>query len=391
LDLVSNHASLDAEIDALDATAVRRIAADTTIPVSDAASLLAAMDSLSGSLLDPGVIVTISAGPGTYDFSEPLVFDHPSGERVRVLGAGAGATILSFPGSGGVYVQDGAGAWLDGVTIQGGGTGNGAHAFAGARLVLGPAVEVQGFGPYGVLAERGAVVLADGVESDSNSIGFGATWGGTLISRLAAAAGNGTRGWYAYGGGVIFAEGSTATQNGTDGFEAELGSVLNAPSASSIDNLRHGYTVAVGSSGEAFGAGAFGNAAYGFHVYTGAALNAASSISDGNGWGHVVTAGSTLSAAASASATDNLGSGLWLTSGSAALIDGMLVSGNGLHGLQMIEGSSVLAQSAAFTGNAGYGVSHQDGAIVVLDGSTVSGNGAGSYSHPAGTDPTYRR
>lgn len=213
LTLESADATQDERLDSVEAELMtssglpRFIDADLTLQVpAEYTDVNAALDALNGSVISPAALVTVQIADGAYSYSEPILVEHPNGERIHIIGNASdpGAVTLDFY-AGAVWITNGhVLGLLQGVTLS-----NEDYPYPGIM---------------GVLVEDNAVGTFDSV----NVIGFDA-------------------GFYADTGAVVIADG-TSTSGGLSGYIAERGSALSAENTSTDDNYYYGYLAERGST-----------------------------------------------------------------------------------------------------------------------------------------------
>jgi hypothetical protein len=294
--------------DALSQRVIREPETWTVTADAGCEGLVDALARLDGRTIATPATVTIELQPGTYECEERILFSHPDGQRVHIVGTGptpAGVT-LTFPGAG-IRVADGYHlGLLENVTLQGGGEsaegGHGLHVSAGgkarARAVIAQDFNGEGFRAWGHSFLR----LEDAHSRRNSRHGIEALYGSTLI--LVApfiAEANGSVGIRASASTIVCegvdAETAIRSQsNVVDGFylTSRSSAVCNVQAES---NGRHGAHVLHGSLLRSTGAGTSysDNTSHGVAVgerSTALIWGSASSIEDNGGNGLFIARGS---------------------------------------------------------------------------------------------------
>lgn len=208
-------------------------------------SLPEALAALDGRLLPPWRDITIRVGPGTFRHDEPVVIERPDAQRLRIVGAGSGETMLWFPSSHGVEVAAGLHLGeLRALTIAGqrGGEGDarGVIVHPGAQLRLGADTVVQDFDEHCVYA-RGSTLIAHDVRvRNCGSSGVMARSGARVLCDRASVVDAAT-GFSADEHSLLRCYGCRAEETSWYGFLATEGSVVKAEDAAAVEIGREVY------------------------------------------------------------------------------------------------------------------------------------------------------
>lgn len=161
---------------------IKYINIDTTISVGTGEgqtfrTVSEALSSLDGWIISSNAIVTIAIESGEYYFTDPVVVNHPYGDRIHIIGDDKESVILSFYDTDGIRVENGTSlGYLGGLTIEGSNyTGTHGIAVSGvSSITLGP-VSVKAF-DIGILVENNSFAEVEGDESitviDSGWVGI---------------------------------------------------------------------------------------------------------------------------------------------------------------------------------------------------------------------------
>lgn len=154
--------------------------------------LLDALEQLDRYRIPAGVVATVLLADGTHSPGDEVVFHHPDGAHIQVLGEGMSTTFVNFGGVGGIVIADGTSLGLLGaMTLDGGGTnaidGGGTNSIdglvaAGSASLTVDSLTVQDFNG-GVVIAGGRLTTAGGVWANGNGAhGFEVTHGGSLLA-----------------------------------------------------------------------------------------------------------------------------------------------------------------------------------------------------------------
>lgn len=288
------------------------ISEDTTLTVDsgDCADLMAALRSLDGATLTVTITVTIAVSGGPYVCTEGLIFDHPYGHRIELIGnLGGTATTITFENAVGVAVRPQRRVGLiDGFVFIGtstdGGRYQGVRAHDNATIVLGSDITVEGFSGACYSADHGSNIRADNtVARQCGGSGYDVRGGSSIIANGAQALETNSNGFTALQNSVMLVQDAIARDNAKIGFSAKTKSSIYALHAEAHDNARHGFEVTNGAILNAPGAKAIGNGGtntghHGFFAYFGATLQIPNSIAEDNaGDGYRATFSASLNAA----------------------------------------------------------------------------------------------
>jgi hypothetical protein len=139
-------------------------------------SLASAFGWLGFFSITPTGSVTIHVAAATYTSSTPVLLNHPSGERVTIAGEDLASTVLYFPSSDGIYVNQALAAFVN-ITILGAHAGGTHGLVVSGGYVAYANLIVQNFGDVGVL------VTGNGYLGFANLFVFGC-WGGGVFGFL---------------------------------------------------------------------------------------------------------------------------------------------------------------------------------------------------------------
>ena len=254
---VPDHAALLTEIAEIRNTASvlvlpsglpRFIDTDITLDVPVAyADINEALSALDGAVISPAAAVTIQVAPGDYRYTAPVVVQHANGNRIRILGdaANPGAVTLSFPGDAIAVMQGHTLGLLEGVSLVGSGTGFGVlvrdNGVATAR-----AVHTHNFG-VGYAVYYGGVLSAENAAAGSTPICFRAS-GSMLFANESQCQGATAYGVVAETGSVVTADGAPIADAPIASLDASVVSVAGACAlnngAAAYESLRNGYLYA---------------------------------------------------------------------------------------------------------------------------------------------------
>lgn len=200
-------------------------------------SFAAAWAFVRNAKISQAATVTINLRDGVYNFTNPLNLTHPEGNRLQIVGnqTNPQAVVLNFTSCDGLQIFENAMfGYINGVRI----VGNASSVTRGvlcqqARLVLGPNVQISGFGT-GLRAVQNADVTASNV-TISNCTGFGiaAERGATVLAVSAVISNIGTSttgtGLQSIIGSTVRADSAQVSYCAESGFLCGYGSSLYAP------------------------------------------------------------------------------------------------------------------------------------------------------------------
>jgi hypothetical protein len=347
----------------------------------DAPDVRAALASLAGTTLvgDATATIRVDAGGCGATYTEPIVVDHPNGERIRVVSAAGDpdlCVLLFDTAEAGVQVRQGnrLGA-LSGFTLRNIGAAevDGLYVGEGGALLDGSGLVVELWGRDGVSVQDGSyaslpglvvrgnaevglnvgacsVAYADDGRAEGNGHwGYGASRNGWLQAESSAAEGSGAVGFYAYYGGGMRVANSAAYANGAGGEEGD-----------------GGFYASSGGVVDAASSWATGNDGAGFGAREGGILFAnGSTTGDATGFDPAYTE------------IGNTRSGFVAEFGSYLNAERAIAHDNGLLGVQASYGSTVRAPFANATSNGGAGFASEWGSVVRAPSGTSHDNGDG--------------
>ena len=150
--------------------------------------------------------------------------------------------------------------------------------------------------------------------------------GGSATFVIAAACGNGWRGFQSGDGATLSAKGAAAHGNGSSGFEAEAGGFLDAANSSAVGNREQGYYAIGTASISAIRAVAAGNGASGFEAKKNGNIIADKAVAQHNNIGVSAVSG-TVFAGSGATVTDNKTADIRTSAGGEADLSGAAAVG----------------------------------------------------------------
>jgi len=380
----------------------------------DFTTIQAAIDSLKTKWINLDVTVTISVDPGVFTHTSSIIFRHPQGNRINIIGATPITTTLtslvSFTGTTGNYsvtlnVANTAGMTIGDYCIIRGSTGTGEHrAIMGCweitnipsgtqivvkntyRKTVAPTLTVTG-GYLDCLKTTLKFNNADGIQFDSSAghlynlaiIGNGTSYDGINISQrgnyfgkfiiyLGISGSNynlGINGFGRYG----IAQTSTAdlwlwnvvvSNCGSYGIYAYNNAKIAGTGIISSGNLNIGIYATDGAFITATSSFAIGNATVGFYAFNRAGINAETSEAVGNVYSGFQCLGTSYIYAKTTKSINN-----------------------GYHGYSSSYNGMIHSQSSTATGNGSsinyYGYWSSNGGHIRADSTTSSGNFSGDY------------
>lgn len=183
--------------------------------------------------------LTIRIADGTYAEPNTLVFDHPDGARVSIVGnaANSSAVTITFTSTAGLSIGPHAAlAGLEGLTLRRAAAPGqqyiGISIFSGSHANLGPRLRVEGFN-FGVQAETNSSFTAE----DVVVVGTGSTFGvGFQVQRNSSASISNSSASQVYDGyqsvGASGVDSSSCTvANVTEGWRSSDNASMNVSSA----------------------------------------------------------------------------------------------------------------------------------------------------------------
>lgn len=403
--------------------------ASVTVAVpSQYASVGAALAAIDQWQIPASATVTITVAAGTITSITPVLFDHPNGDRIRIVGAAA----LTRTISGQVSVSGSAGAWsvvltIDSVTDVAVGnylltyntTGTGDHyahrgvweitaVDSGASRVTVRNTHRGAAFPTNTITSGSSVVLrsvlaftsCDGLVVPSATLGelndvmiagnSDSYWSSSDVSGTEL----GTHGIYV-GGPTVAVNGKADNVNslgvsgghvscgqfvGVSGFDqqgivTEMGGTVWGDYLASCNNKRRGFYASTASGIRAKHTSACGNYMDGAIVDLGGSIYSTSvSCAAGNGGAGFSCTQSGFLAADTGITSGNRGDGFKATSGAMLQATSALAMNNGLSGFSAEYGSTLYCNGSTSTGNAEHGLHLAFNSTARADGMTCSGN-----------------
>lgn len=334
----------------------------------DEPDVRAALASLAGTTLvgDATATIRVDAGGCGATYTEPIVVDHPNGERIRVVSAAGDpdlCVLLFDTAEAGVQVRQGKqlGA-LSGFTLRNIGVAevDGLYVGEGGALLDGSGLVVELWGRDGVSVQDGSYASLPGLVVRGNAeVGLNVGACSVAYADDGRAEGNGHWGYGASRNGWLQAESSAAEDSGAVGFYAYYGGGMRVANSAAYAN---------GAGGEE-GDG-------GFYAASGGVVDAASSWATGNdGAGFGAREGGILFANGSTTGDatgfdpayteiGNTRSGFVAEFGSYLNAERVVAHDNGLLGVQASYGSTIRAPAASATENGGGGFAAEWGSVV---------------------------
>lgn len=233
---------------------------------------------IAGWIIPTSSQVVIRFQDGVYSFAKSIIFQHPFGGNISILGNITHPEKCRFHWSGtsdAIYVNAGyVLGMIDGITMEhtemsSRGLGSAFLADNGGVIFCGPNIKVFNF-YYGFQARFSGVIQCEGTSS------YGA----------------GDANYFAFNGGVISAPNAKAYDARDDkkglgsGFVAEYGGAINAVNAVASRNAFSGFTALSNGSIRAYGSRASSNGQAGYYVNTGGVIiahNATATLNCGQG------------------------------------------------------------------------------------------------------------
>jgi hypothetical protein len=396
------------------------ISTNTTLTVKasggDFTTIQAALDSLKSKRINSDVTVTISVDPGLFTHTATILFRHPQGNRINLVGAAPVTTTLtslvSFSGTTGNYsvtlnVNNTAGMTIGDYCIIRGSTGTGEHRAvmgcweitnipSGTQIVVkntyrktvAPTLTITG----GSLDCLKTILKFNGCDGILPGSATGYIYNLAIVGNGAANTDgvNVSQRGYNYGNHIIYLGYSSSTPHslGINGFGR-----YGVAQASCADLWM--WNVAVSNCGS-YGVYAYnqskiagtgiissGNLSIGFYASDGAFITAVSSFAIGNATVGFYTFNRSGINAEFSEAVGNIYSGFQCLGTSYIYAKTSKSLNNGYHGYSSSYNGMIYAQSSVATGNGAainyYGYWSSNGGHVRADSTTASGNFSGDY------------
>jgi hypothetical protein len=230
--------------------------------------------------------VKINLGHGQWNIYESVILNHSYGQNIQIIGDTSYPNLVKLQMIGSSFdilkcTNGCTFGLIDGITIIG--VGNqisyaGIAAYGGALINVGTSVIIQGC-VYGIKADQGAIVLANGVTVNGPS-GLNRTDGNGFyalnrshISALSATAFNNINGYKAENHSQINAEYSTGSNNLKNGYFAGSNSEIAASYTFSNYNSGSGFYAQSNGTIECYNAVAVNNIRYGIEFDSGGNIN----------------------------------------------------------------------------------------------------------------------
>jgi hypothetical protein len=398
---------------------IEKISVNTTLTVKasggDFTTIQGALDSLKGKWINSDVTVTISVDPGLFTHTSAILFRHPQGNRINIVGSAPAVTTLtslvSFAGTTGNYtvtlnVSDTTGMTIGDYCIIRGATGTGEYRAvmgcweitnvpSGTQIVVkntyrkpaAPTLTITG----GTLVCLKTILKFNGCDGilPGNSTGYiynlalvgnGISYDGINISQ---------RG-YNYGNHIVYLgySGASDYSLGINGF-GRYGVAQTSASDLWLWNVAvsncGSYGVYAYNQAKIAGTGIIssGNVSIGIYATDGAWITAISSFAIGNATtGFYANSRAGINAQYS-EAVGNIYSGFQANFGSSLDARSTKALNNGYHGYSSGSNSIIYATSSSAIGNGSavnyYGYYAWNDGTIRADSSTGNGNFSGDY------------
>jgi hypothetical protein len=250
--------------------------ATLVITISNSTSLKTVLNNIRNWHIEGTVQIKLNAGTWTISSTEAISLNHPYGQNIQIIGD----TYNTLANINVRFVMSGSNGFdmftctngctfglINGIAITGLGntpaTYAGIKADAGSLIQLGNKVTVSNC-KNGIAADRGATIIADGVQVTNCTYGSGFyARNRSHISAYGAISNYNLKGYTAENHSQIYADNSLATYNSTNGYSAFSNSQIGALNATANYNTGSGFYAQNAGYVECHGAVAIQNGRFG--------------------------------------------------------------------------------------------------------------------------------
>jgi len=240
----SDIGALAADVGGLDEEVVRKIDTLTVLSVpGDHATIQDALDWLDDYRI-ANAIVRIEVADGTYSSTQSIIFRHPDGKNIYIVGntETPGNVVLEYTGpSPAVFATDGSFGRLDGVTVRGSEDASCISAGSGAWVQLGSSVVVENCATGVSATSRGTVWARETISRNNTSKGYAAGSGGWIFAPLAWADSNSVYGFFATDPNSFIDAGFAESTGNDVGYDAVSGAIIEAGASTASGNTSDDY------------------------------------------------------------------------------------------------------------------------------------------------------